>query len=345
MEQRISDKIKSFTIITSIILLIGLLSIVIYQQIQLKNQQLEIEKSIVQQKELSNLVLRSMSSYASKEDIDNIARSYNLNLDEIKKDLSKLDANFSSLNKVTVVSNGYTQSNLPSDNVTNVNPNDGTDNNGNVISCSNGDQKIECIQDPLNYFKTTQYFNLTEKFSNTNIPIGNVGFTASKSKPWSVSILDRKYNLINVIGKDRDGRDYVYNKFVINVDNKDYEIKITDARTVQEYPESKISWFNPRLMLGSDFGAKLSPFEANISPNITIATTSYGKYNKQPDFYFVNIGLGYDAVSRSPNITFAPVIYNFGKHLPAVYNSYIGPSVSMDFKQNLGINLAIRVGL
>lgn len=101
-----NEKLKEIAAGIGVLAVIGLLCFLIYKQFQLSDQQYEIQTSLIEQKKLADGIVRAQSQYASKEDIEALAKNNNLNLKEIEKDLDKFRADIASINIVTVRSNG-----------------------------------------------------------------------------------------------------------------------------------------------------------------------------------------------------------------------------------------------
>jgi hypothetical protein len=330
-----STKSSKILLILSIIALLSAICIpifFIYKQIK------QQESLIIEQKELLDKVTRSMSIYATKKDIENIITDNKINLKNIQDDLDKLHAEIKSINIVTANSNGFVGENIPG-NISVKNPDPPkvitVDCNGKEIPCPN--------QDPYGYLLNRNDFTLYEPF-NQKVPIGTVGFSAWKKEPWYISISPREYKLINVVGVDENQRQYFYNKFIIKVDNKDYDINITNATTKQEYPTSKFRWFSPRLFFGIDMGYNLvQSFE--FTPSLNVGIMSLGQYINQPDFSIIQLGIGFGTVSKKAHVSLTPVMYNIGKHIPLMNNLYVGPSVHLNSSNELLIMGGFRVAL
>ena len=96
---------------------------------------------------------------------------------------------------------------------------------------------------------------------------------------------------------DENSRHYVYNKFIIKVDDKDYEIKIDTAELKEQYPENKFR-FNPRLYAAYDNALPAH----NVG--VSVALFSYGKFKSNPDWIFVSPGLSYDATNHRRQFNF-----------------------------------------
>lgn len=321
-----------------IILTLGTLSFIAYSQIKIAEKQQAIETQIVQQKELVDNIMRSQNSYISKQDLNQFIKDNNVNIKAIQEDLNKLHAEITAVNVLVVKSNGQHSTNVPSTNTGNPNPNPPE-----VVTCKDG---TPCPNiDLFGYYKNTQQLTLNENFENIKIPFGTVGFSAWQKAPWSLDILPREYHVTNVIGTDENQRTYFYNKFSVKVDNKTYDIKIAQAETKQEYPESKWSFWNPRLFIGTDFGINLSQMKEEFTPSVSVGIMSVGRFKAQPDLSVLQVGVGYGMVNKKPQLVITPVVYNVGKHIPLMNNTYIGPSVQIGSDSGVSVMMGLRIGL
>lgn len=316
---------KILIFLGAIIIIFGL-GFVVYKQNEIANRQLSIETQIVKQKELTDNIVRSQNEYATKDDIEKFIKTNGLNLRAIQDDLNKLNATLIAVNTITVHSGSQVVNNLPST---------GT---GSTNTSQN-------VSDVYGYLKKTQLLNIHEDFSGIPVPIGQIGFSAWQQNPWNINISPREYKVTNVIGTDENQRTYVYNKFIVKVDNTDHEVKITSAETKQEYPEAKWSWLNPRLFVGADGGINANQIKGEFTPNLNVGIMSYGKYKNQPDFSILQVGVGFGTVSQKPQIVITPVAYNIGKHIPLMNNTYVAPSLQIGTNGNISIMAGIRVGL
>jgi hypothetical protein len=130
----------------------------------------------------------------------------------------------------------------------------------------------------------------------------------------------------------------------LETNGKTYTVPITNAKIENEYPTPQF-YFNPRLYLGVDFGAVLTPpAHVELVPSVGLSFFSYGKTKLTPDWSFLTLGIGYATQTKNAVINLAPVNYNIGKLIPFMTNFQIGPSVSLDTKGNVGIYLGARVG-
>jgi hypothetical protein len=311
------------------ITIISALSFIIYKQIDMSRRQEAIEQNVVLQKQLVDGIVRSQASWATREDVEGLIKNSGLNLKAIQKDLDKLNADVSTINMVVATSQGQRRNNVPTIPGSVVNPN--------PVDPAN--------PDPFGYSKQQQTLGLNEKFGTIELPIGSVGFSAWQKEPWNYDIKAREYHLNTVIGTDENQRQYFYNKFVVKIDGKDYAVPIQSAITEQVYPESKWSWWNPRLFLGIDGGLNITQMRGEFAPNVSVSFMSYGRYKTQPDFSILELGIGYGTISEKLQLVLTPVTYNVGQHIPLMNNTYIGPSIYIGLDGGVSFMLGTKVGL
>jgi hypothetical protein len=307
---------------------LGLLSFIVYQQIQISHRQDSIEQNVIAQKQLVDGIVRSQASWTTKEDMDKFIKDNGVNLKAIQDDLSKLHADVVAANTISAHSNGQHQTDVPSTGTGPTNPNPPSPD-----------------KDPFGYQTRQQTLTLNEDFGTLKVPVGQVGFSAWKATPWDITINPREYNVTNVVGTDENRRLYFYNKFTVKTNDKTYEIPITTAQTVQEVPTAKFSLWNPRLFLGVDAGVNITQFKGEVTPNVSLGIMSYGQYKKQPDFSILEVGAGVGTISQKGQVSVTPFTYNIGKSIPLMNNLYIGPSLHIGFNGDISVMGGIRVGL
>jgi hypothetical protein len=311
------------------VLLVSTLGFIVYKQIEISTRQQAIEANVVAQKQLVDGIVRSQATWATKGDVDNLIKNNGINLQAIQNDLDKLHAAVSSINVAVAVSTGQHAVNVPTTSGPIVNPN--------PIDPAN--------PDPYGYMSKQQQLALNEDFGTVKVPFGSVGFSAWQKDPWNYDVKSREYHLNTVVGTDENQRQYYYNKFVVKVDGKDYEVPIKTATTSQVYPTAKFSWWNPRLFVGADGGVNISQGKGEFTPSASIGIMSYGRYKTQPDFSILEVGAGYGTVSKKAQLVITPITYNIGKHIPLMNNTYIGPSLSIGAGGDISLMGGIRVGL
>jgi len=317
----------------AVILIIAfLLWLAKYQHDMLERQKL-IESSVTEQKELTDGIMRAQAGYATKKDLEKWSEDLGVDLTPIRDDLEKLNADIQGISAVKVVTVGYRGSNIASTSEETRKPED----NPEPVDPDN--------PDPHGYQQKRQILKLNEPFSKRDsIPFGEVGFSAWKKRPWDLTVAQREYRVVNVLGQDEDGRHYVYNKFSIVVDGEQYDIKISDSKFVEKLPESKFR-FSPRLYFGMDGGAYFNKPKGAAAPNMQLFFWSKGRTRTDPDWILLGVGAGYEIVENKIVFLISPVSYNVGHHLPLVDNIFLGPSVSTDVQGNIAILFGARVGL
>lgn len=336
MEQ-MTNKTKAI-IAAVVVVIISVLVVIIKYQYDLLQKQKGIADSVVEMRQLQDGWVRDSARYATKDDLKAFAKSNDVDLAPVKKDLEKLDADITGISRILSRTPGYNGTNLPS---TSTNP-------GGVkppeVKCPDGNV-IEC-PDKYGHLKNTQVLELNEPFSNKqNIPFGQVKFSSWREKPWDLSIKPREYSVVTVLSTDPDGRHYVHNKFQVGVDNKKYNVPIEKADFVEVYPSNEFR-FSPQLVLGLGAGVHLDPpLRGEIAPNIGLSLFSYGKTKINPTFMFLLLGPGYEINDQYFNFMLSPVMYNIGDPIPLIRNLYIGPSLSVDLKGSFGVFGNIGVSL
>src|SRR5690606_8147307 len=102
-------------IVVAILALIASLLLIIKWQRDIIKRQEQIENSLVEMKKLPNSITRAEAKYATSDDIKALAKDLNIKLDPIKEDLKTLGADVKAIQKIKIVSTGYSGGNLPSD--------------------------------------------------------------------------------------------------------------------------------------------------------------------------------------------------------------------------------------
>ena len=330
-------------------LIVGLIFVIggiflIQKQNDISNRQTEIEKSVVAQKELADHITRSMAEYATRQDIENLAKSSNLNLQAIQDDLKKLNASVDGISKVTVSTTGYTGNNISSTHTDPGGTTGSTTPPPPTVENINGKQ-VEVYRDDFGYMKNVQELKIDEPFGKVPVPFGEARFSAWQSNPWGLTVFPRNYKIVTVLGKDPEGRDYVYNKFSIESQGKSYDVDISHGEFLQQYPDPSFSWWNPRLFIGMDIGATVPTPHAEFVPGLHVAVMSYGKTKIEPTWSFAELGVGYGTQEKDIKFTLTPAAYNIGEKLPLMKNLFIGPTIGVGTSGTFFVGAGIRVGL
>lgn len=325
----LSTKISLIIGIT-IFIVLGVLGFFIYKQIEMSHQLNDMQKSLIETKQLADNISRAQTQYASKEDIESFAKQQNINLDVIKKDLGALNAQIQGINGVSIISTPQNNTNVPSTYIT---PNPEPSNTPNT-------------SDPYGYLRNTAHLAINESFGDTSVPFGEVAFSAWKEKPWDITISKRKYSFTSVLGMDQNGRHYTYNKFAVIVNGKNYDLKIDENKFLEEYPKNTFSWFNPRLFMFANGGIGISqvPIKGEFTPGVAVGIMSYGQTKQNPTLSILQAGVGYGVANKTLEISVSPIQYNIGKNIPLMNNTYVGPVIQANTKGNIIVGAGLSVG-
>jgi hypothetical protein len=318
----------------AIVLFIGSLGFVVYKQYEISERQEAIEKNMISQKQLDDSITRSQNEYATYDDIKKFAEAQKINLKPIEADLNKLKANLNSINHITLHSNPQVATNVASTSTGEVIETP-------VFKCNDG--KV-CL-DPNGYLTREQILKLNEKFGTASVPIGSVSFKAWEDKPWNYNIEGRKYEVSTVVGLDDENRPIYYNKFTVDVAGKKYELPIAQAETKVLYPESKFHWTNFKLFGNIDAGLNVNKLMPQATTSLTLGFITYGKSKSYTKWSFLQIGGGLSVPSKQAQLVIVPFAYNVSNFIPVLNNTYIGPSMNVNFKGEFAAMAGIKVEL
>ena len=142
-------------------------------------------------------------------------------------------------------------------------------------------------------------------------------------------------------------KSYYYNKFSVSVDGKDYDIKIATAETKQEVPAASMHWWNPHLFLNAGGAYNLNENKGNVNLGLSLGVMSYGRYRSTPDLSILQVGGGFDFVTKRPQVTLAPINVNVGNLFKSklISNTYVGPTIQLNTGADWSLGLGISLGL
>lgn len=333
-----------------LLIIIGVLAVsaggfIAYQQYMFNKQSVEIQKSVIEMKQLKDDIVRSQSQYVNQKGFDDFVKANNINLAAIQSDVSSLGGKITAINEVIVKSAGQIVSGVPSTTT-------GPSPHPVIVSVNCLDKNLNCVPDKFNYFGTTQKLQLNEDFGKVMVPIGQVEFSAGSpdNRPWSYQIRPRQYKIDNTIAHTADGQTVVYNALTVKSGDDAFTIPITSSQTVEKYPDSTFSWFNPRIAIGFSGSASFSSSSvvmAEATPSLNISIMSYGKTRISPDIRVLSIGGGYDIVERRPALELSPIQFNIGKAVSGTLlnNLYVGPVLGVNTAGALQVGGSLQVGL
>ncbi len=301
-------QIKLLSAIGVIALISGLLLVIKYQR-DIISKQTAIQNSLVDMKKLPGDVTRDQTQYATPADLDKLANSLNLTLGPIKDDLSKLNAHVTGIQTITVNSGGENKTDVAST----------------IVTPRTDPIPTNEPIDQYGYQKNVQTLKLAEPFGATNVPIGDVSFKAWEKAPWTVNLSPRTYSSINILGQDENGKTYTYSKFSVTSEGKTYAINVNDAKIVEELPQSKFSWWNPKFYISLGDGVGVSNAKNNVFGGLYFSPFSYGVTKLKPNFIFLQFGPNTNGTNLG--LTLSPIQWNIGEYLKIINNTYIGPDL------------------
>jgi hypothetical protein len=269
----------------------------------------------IKQKQIDDIT-RSSSSNLTKEEVKQLLKENKIDLSKIENDLKSLGGKVEALNQVQVVSVYQNRTNVPTENVV-----------------AKPQEKVEVKPEELK--QETQYISIGEQFANQNLPFGKVGFSFWRKDPWEYEVYKRNYRITNVISKDKDNNTIVYNKFTVNVKDKDYDILIDKADSYQILPENKFHLY-PKIFLSVGSGYS---FNKSLTTAVYLYGNfiQYGKYRNNPTFSILNMGIGTNF--EGYKISIVPVFVNLQSISKLLQNSYLGIGIGMDFNRTADLTL------
>src|ERR1700687_1824980 len=160
-----------------VIVAIGALTFIIYNQINISKQQQAIQQQVLQQVALVNGLVQSANQYTTKEDLNKFIQQNTDDLKAIQNNLASLGAHITAANVVTANSQSQVATNLPSTSTGTTNPNSST---ATVVNCPNGGTVTCPNADPFGYQNAQQTFAINEDFGSPTlkVPFGSVSFSA-----------------------------------------------------------------------------------------------------------------------------------------------------------------------
>lgn len=331
---------SQIAIILVVIAIFGAMGFIIKTQHDALEKTKSIEESLITMKQLNDDIVRHQAEYATKKDMESFAKSQGIDLGPIQDDLNKLNAHIGAISVVIANTPGFKGTNIGSTSIV-ARPDQ---QKGLTVTCKDG-VTLDCPNpDKFNYINNQQNLQLNEPFADgKTIPWGNVGFSAWKKDPWDVNVYPRAYHVGTVIGVDDNNRHTAYSQLWIETQGERHNIQITNAEIVEQYPESKFSFWNPKILLGVGGGFVVPSISAGVAPGIYFSPWSYGKTKYSPDFLFLEIGYAYEIVNQKHMASLIPISYNLKNVIPFVSNTYIGPGVSFSTTKDLMISINLSL--
>lgn len=288
----------------------------------------KLRTEITEFKQLTDTLVRSSTTWATKADLDNKLKDMLTKEDReaLQNDLNALRASLIAVGN-TVGSLKKKVSDLEAS------TREGAS-NPNVVTCNDGR-----LIDTHGYTKAPQIKDMTD---SNNAPLAEVSFDAAKDKPWKYSVYERKFHLTTAVGKQDSGQLSFYHTLNYEVpekSDKKFSINLTSSEYLQVPQYRKMYWWNPILDIGAFVGANIHSFALgpgrqdsvfSFGAELGVSFSSYGYTQADSLWRFFRLGVGYDAERQAGHLSFSPVTFNMGDPLPVLTNLWIYPYVGID---------------
>jgi hypothetical protein len=296
-----------------------------------------LQQQNVEIKQLQDGIVRSSSSYVSKDDLDTFSKKLGVNLATITSDMKTIGDKVEGINNVLVATQGYHGTNIGS---------------GGTIPRPTvpGQPTVVDKSDPFHYLTNEQLIQLNEPIGSDTVPFGKAGFSAWQPKPWEITVYPRDYSVSTVLGQDVEGKHTVYNKFTVTTQGKTFTVPIKESKFEEVAPAASIT-FNPRIYLGISGGIRINtvapqpPPHGEFTPTVSAFLFSYGQTKATPQWSALGVGIGVETVAVRPVLAITPITFNIGSKIPLMSNLHIAPTVTVDTAGAISILGGLHVGL
>jgi len=326
--------------------LLAVLMYIVKIQHDMLTKQQEIERSIVEFKQLGNGLARIEGRMTTdKSDLEKQLKNLGVDVSKLSDDLKENGAKLEAISVSVGTTKGYKKEGMPSDWQAPI-PTNSLDTNSPTpptpLLATNNNP--DCSS-KYGYCNKLQGINLYEEgLDKVKIPFGNATFNATSSTPWGVEVYPRKYYSILSMGKDATGRIVAHSQMMIeDKTGQKHKIAVDESSYIEQVAEtSRMYWWNPRIMAGYSLGATTS---AEISSILSAQffMSSYTSNKSRPKWSFIGIGGGYDIARRALVGVISPVMYNLFPTNEFIQNVYIGPTVGLSTQESVSFSGTISL--
>jgi len=311
----------------------------VYKSLTEENAQLR--NDITQFKKLTESLVRSSTTWATKDDLENDLKGMlkKEDLAALEGDIKKLGTRLTAVGKTVGVIGRKVSRLEASDSEGPENPNPEACDDGRLV-------------DTHGYTKKPQIKLVTD----TNLaPLTEVQFNAAKKKPWSYEVYKRQYKLVTAVSKKESGQLVLHHNLEYSMPEKSkktYKVNLVSSQYRQAPPPNRMFWLNPRLDAnffagGNVYGFAQGPGRPDsilsMGLDLGISLSSYGETKVDSWFRLFRFSLGYNIERRAGHFAFAPIAFNLGKPMPLLTNLYLSPQIGLDTAGGLTINMGTGV--
>lgn len=303
-----------------------------------------MQQTTADNKMLTDSIAELRSQMLTKENFNKELGSFSTKIDEINKEVARLNGNIYSAIGVTSLTPGAQGTDVPSTGwIPNPYPTKPSGNPGGSTAGVNPQPKPEEPKDTYGYLTKIPYLTLTEPIDNQQAPVATVLFNARNQNPWTYQVYPRKYNTNIILATDGDDKKVTFVESTVEVKGKTYKLTNTQARYIEKYPNSQFRLWNPRVMLGVGAGISTEP-GLSLTTTAELFVASYGKTKSKSDWYIAGVGAGVNIPNSRVVLSITPFAYNVTKN-QMFSNINIGPNVAFDVKGNTYVGVGLRLSL
>lgn len=336
---------------------IGLVTIIKCQQDQIESLKIDGSKSI-DQKDIGSGITRSSTTQTSQAGIDASLSQNGVDSGKIRKDADQNGAGIT-----VVVNNIANTAGSQSSGIASTRTTDRKDPpqvvyrdkpckcptitctatmpaDGQIVTPSQvsvHDVVSECHA--LGYDVKGQVLDLSEHFSNGEVPFGIATFEAWKSAPWSVEIHPRAYKISTVLGETDQEQVVAYNKMSIRVRDELHEIPITESEVLQAPKSAK---WRTRVRPFMDAGLSFASNGMNPQFSVGAFPVTYGVSRITPDWLLGGLHATYNPNGNAFGVAISPFGYKVSRLLPLFEDVYLGPRIG--YELGSGVNYGVFLG-
>lgn len=335
------NKLSSILIFILVILVVASIIAGYYVYKSLSDENAKLRSDITQFKKLTESLVRSSTTWATKDDLKNDLKGFlkKEDLESLENDIKKLGTDLTAVGKTVGVIGRKVVQLEASDREGPENPN--------VEVCDDGR-----LIDIHGYTKKPQIKLLTDM---NLAPLAEVQFNAAKDKPWSYEAFKREYKLVTAVSKKETGQLVFHHNLEYSVpekSDKSYKVNLINSQYKQVPAKSKMFWLNPRLDVNFIAGANVYGFASgpgrpdnilSMGLDLGLSLSSYGETKVDSWFRLFRFSLGYDIERRAGHFGFAPIAFNLGKPLPLLTNLYLSPQIGLDTAGGLTVDMGTGV--
>jgi hypothetical protein len=165
-----------------------------------------------------------------------------------------------------------------------------------------------------------------------------------EGEKWKTGTFKLGFETRIVESENKDGTSNFYAETLMKSKDKIVNLPLKDVKYAK-VPQRDKSFFlwNPRL----GFGGNLT--NNDVSAELNVSTSSYGRTTRDMDWRFFTFGLGASKFSEYGSekwkgiASFEPFSWNTGNIIPVVQNAFVGPVITYDTESDVSYGLKLSI--